>query len=170
MKTKADIDYHSDGYRDSKPAVNVKVYDSLTSGHRKFLKYNPDTDPEFTEEWIEEHVSEDAMNDYWEFALEQGWEMLQTDAETIFGYGTKVYSEGRSGGWAVVDGITAQSVEEWDAIEFNKWKRFAKYARQQADDIMYLVIDGIYYNEFEEWKDERSELRAPDIEAALKGR
>jgi hypothetical protein len=167
MRSKADIEYHHDA---PGPVVNVKVRDTWHDGYRAFVKSEPDHHPEFTEDWIEEHVSEDSMQAYWEFAIESGWENLQNDAEEIFGKGTKVYSCGRSGGYAYIWGITRESVDGWDCIEFNKWRRFAKYARQEADGIMYMVIDGIYYNKFEAWLDERSELRAPDIEAALGGR
>jgi hypothetical protein len=171
MKTKADIEYHSDGYRSHKPAVNVKVHDDINDGYRAFVKHSgEDIDPLFTEEWIEEHISEERMYSYWERAIESSWENLQNDAVEIFGQGTKVYAEGRQGGWAYIDGMTADDVESWDAIEFGKWRRFAKYARAQADDVMYLVVDGIYYNAFQAWKDERSETLAPDFETALGGR
>jgi len=162
MRTKAEIDFHHDARG---PVVNVKVHDTWHKGYKQFVKDTSDVNPEFTEEWIEEHVSDDEMQSYWEFAIEQGWENLQNDAEEIFGRGTKVYSCGRSGGYAYIDGFTHESVESWDAIEFNKWRRFARYAKQEASGIMYLVIDGIYYNKFEAWRDERSETFAPNIEA-----
>ncbi len=164
MRTKADIEFHSDGYghQHSKPAVNVKVYKSMAEGFREFSKATPDMHPDFTEEWIDENLSDEEVNSYWEFAVERAWEFLEDDAQEIFDTHVKVYSEGRSGGWAIVDGIN-QDVDSWDAIEFSKWKKFAKYARDHADGIMYDIVDGIYYNKFEDWRDERSESYAPEI-------
>lgn len=166
MRTKADIQFHGDTSPRHSPVVNVKVRNTWQDGYRQFVKDNPDVDPEFTEEWIEEHISEDAMQTYWEFAIEQGWEQLESDAMEIYGRHIKVYSCGRQGGWAYITGPGFNpDTDSWDAIEFGKWRRFAKWAREQANGIMYLVIDGIYINRFDDWKDERSELRAPDLES-----
>lgn len=164
LKNKEDIEFHSDGYRDSKPAVNVKVYDSLTNGFSKWKLYNPDENPHFTLNWIEEHVTDESLDHMFWFTCEMRWEDIEAEAQEIWGsrmiedhrgrhHSTKVYSEGRSGGWAVVDGIN-NDVDSWDAIEFSKWRRFAKFARATADGIMWDVVDSIYHNDFQEWKDQ----------------
>jgi len=178
MKTKEDVEFHSDGFRPSKPAVNVKVYDSLDNGFRKWKLDYPDHDPRFTVEWIEEHVSDDHASDIFWWTCQMRWEDLEAEAQEIWGshmindhrgrhQSTKVYSEGRSGGWAVVDGID-HDVDSWDAIEFNKWKRFAKFARATADYVMVDVVDYIYENDFQEWQLEESELAAPEIPEGMR--
>ena len=156
LKTKEDIEFHSDGFRDRKPAVNVKVYSSLTSGFQKWQQDNPDEDPEFTLDWIEENISDDRSSDIFWSMCQIRWEDVEWEAREIWNsrqyppnnrHTINVYSEGRSGGWALVDGIDTD-VEGWDASEFNKWKRFAKFARATADGIMWDVVDNIYHNEF----------------------
>lgn len=82
----------------------------------------------------------------YEVACESLWEMLQNDASEIFGEGTKVYSEGRSGGWAYVDGITADDVESWDAIALNRWAKFSKYAKALSTDVAYQMAWFVYFN------------------------
>lgn len=179
LKNKEDIEFHKLGYN-SVPAVNVKVYDSLSNGFRKFVETEGEEniDPRFTEEWIEENVPQDAFEYYWMDACEQGWDDLQNKACEIYGsqmiedrsgrhFRYRVYSEGRSGGWAYIDGIN-HDVESWDAIEFSQWKRFAEYARIRADWIMYDIVWAIYHNRFEEWQLEQSELAAPEIPEGLR--
>lgn len=167
--TKESIEYHSDGFGSSKPAVNVKVRDSLADGWRKWERSNPDHDPAFTLNYIEETFSDDYLEGCWQLACEDGWEMIEDDAREIFGrtsytdrngarkYAVNVYSEGRSGGWAVVDGIDTD-VESWDAIELDRWARFAKYARAYADDVMYQVVDRCHMR-FEDDKEEAGEAK-----------
>lgn len=134
---KSEVEFHSDNWAGpSRPAVNVKVYARVDSEEaigaaRDYL--GPELDPRF-EGWYLERLEDDGFTEhYWEFAIEAAWEQLQSEAEYIWGAGVKVYSEGRSGGWAVVDGL--EDFEQWDAIELNKWARFAKVARIYADGI-----------------------------------
>lgn len=176
MRCKADIEYHGLGYGGNRvPAVNVKVHDSLDRGFLKWKNDNPDADERFTMEWIEEHVSDDAGNSLFWLTCEVGWEELQEKAREIYGKHVKVYSEGRSGGWAYIDGINTD-VETWDAIEFTKWRSFSNFAKRGKQYIMYNVVDGIYYNAFDNWaqeqiniRDEESELAAPEIPEGMVG-
>ncbi len=162
---KEDIEYHYDMGR-SRPAVNVKVYGRIQDvklpfctgvmkdvGETEFKEYY--SHPEFTHEWIEEHISDDELNNAFDWACQCEWEWLSDEAERIFGPGHKVYSEGRSGGWAVVHPITSSDVESWDAIELNKWKEFSKTAKATAAYIPNRIVEDIYYNYFEEWETER---------------
>lgn len=180
LKNKEDIEFHSDNWaRESKPAVNVKVYDSLDNGYRKWSGDNPGYDPRFTLDWIEENLSDEQLDNIFWSSCEYRWDDLTWEARAIWDmshypgkhggvkYRVNVYSEGRSGGWAVVDGINTD-VESWDAIEFGKWRRFAKFARDTADGIMWDVVDSVYYNYFDEWQLEQSELAAPDLPEGLR--
>ena len=154
LKTKDDIEFHSEYFRNAKPAVNVKVRDSLEDGYKEWRKDYPDEDPEFTVDWIRENVGESVLDDTFWSMVEYRWDDLEHEAREIWGwdrigtsYRVEVYSEGRSGGWAVVTGINLD-VDSWDAIEFSKWKRFAKFARATADHIMWDVVDSVYNNAF----------------------
>lgn len=154
IRSKEDIEFHRLGYGyNSVPAVNVKVHFWLEDAYKLFRKYEPDANPHFTVEWIEQHTPDDDT-DYWmhlfSFACESGWEQIQGYAEEIWGKGVKVYSEGRSGGWAYVDGIDTD-VDSWDAIDLARWRRFAKFARAEADDVPYQMVSSIYINEFDAW-------------------
>ena len=167
--TKADVEFHSERFGGGRrPAVNVKVRDSLEDGFAKFLKANDDVDARFTCEWVREHVSDETLDARFQFACEDGFERLADEAREIWGadmyehrgarrHRVNVYSEGRSGGWAVVDGID-DDVDSWDAIQVAKWGRFARFARLEADDVMYRVVDGCYFNDFECWREELSEV------------
>ena len=156
--SKSDIEYHSDGFGRSRvPAVNVKVHDSLADGFAKWQADNPDADPRFTVEWIESNLSDEAQYDYFGFACESGYEQAENDAQEIFGSHTKVYSQGRQGGWAIIQGIDEEDVERWDAIELGKWAKWARWARSTADYTMALMVDLIYINRFDSWQEEQSE-------------
>ena len=147
---KDDVDFHSDrGPR--VPAVNVKVRDlwRIEKFVPQIQEEQPEHEPPFTWEWVEEHVSEDALMDWFGFACESGWEMLQQDAEDIFGSHVKVYSQGRQGGWAVVEGL--KDFDYWDAVDLAKWAKFARFARAEADDIPRAMLELIYINRFDRW-------------------
>lgn len=156
---KDDIEFHANGFQHSRVAVNIKVYKRLENQKLPLDLggYSDDggvtwhqglTDPQFTWEWIEEHVSEDEMNEWFATACSDGVEMLVEYAEELFPH-DKFYQEGRQGGWIVMDGAYENVVEHWDAIQVSKWGKFAKYARAAADDIPYKVLDLIYINVFE---------------------
>lgn len=155
-RTKADVTFHSDGFREGRPAVNVKVHNGRhplpidlmqTSDDGGVTFYTVTTDPEFTWDWIDENLTDEESNAYFEMVCSEAWERLQEAAVEIFGPGVKVYSEGRSGGWAVVHGI--KDFESWDAIDLGKWQRFEQAARELADDIPYQFATSVYFNVYE---------------------
>lgn len=163
--TKADIDFHSTTIsgHNPVPAVNVKVRGGGYIGNVPLplevggyaeagQPIRPVfTHPLFTHEWLEEHTTEDEQQAAWESAIESGWDGIKSDAEEIFGPGTKVYSEGRSGGWAYVDGFTRDDVEGWDAVAVARWGKFSKYAQAYAADVPRQIVDWLYANIFEPW-------------------
>lgn len=166
---KSDIEYRALGYGYTVvPAVNVKVYGSVRDVKLPYclgMVKGPEdtefrkvmTDDEFTHDWIEEHLTD---NDHWAYfniACEQGWEYLNEIAKEIFGPNAKVYSEGRSGGWAYVDGITKEDVQYWDAIELNKWAKFSKLAKQVVENIPQMMVDLIYINAYDTWVEEQKQ-------------
>lgn len=126
MKTVSDFDTR---YVNGKQvfAFNVKVYGDL--GKVDYAKLRAElglegkkcppkkgAEPrEFDREWIEAHYG--SSSSFYEgpytWAIEQGWEELLVDADWFFsplGYLNShskypVYSDGRSGGWCIVDGL-----------------------------------------------------------------
>lgn len=150
--SREDVQTH---YGSDRPAVNVKVSRSLADGYRDFQRYEPDADERFTLEWIEETFSDEYLDGLFWMTCEHEWEMVEQDAETVFGSGVTVERDGRSGGWAVVHGLG--DIEEWDAIAIAKWRRFERYAKLLASDVPYQMVASLFYNEFERWAEEESE-------------
>ena len=132
---KSEMKFHGVGYGSSiVPAVNVKVD-----------RFDPDLSefPGMTREYIQ---GADSDGGWFNLACGDGFEWLQEEAIRIFGPGVKVYSEGRNGGWAIVDGLP--DFESWDAIQVSRWARFARVARGIADAVPEVMADLIYHNKF----------------------
>jgi hypothetical protein len=157
IRTKADIEFHGD-HGPSVPAVNVKVK-WLSTAEWDRLAARVATDEghprpaEFSRAWIDAELSDDQQDTYYQLAIEHAWEQLETDvndgwASPIFGRRVKVFSQGRSGGWAVVEGITRADAESWDAIGLARWRKFARVARETADNVPYQYLSLIYLNKF----------------------
>jgi hypothetical protein len=151
---KVDVKFHSDYYGPSRPAVNVKVYQGLHDGMLAFRKANPDVPKRFTVEWIENNLSSDAIEQWWQWACENGFENAESDAHEIFGDVT-VYTEGRSSGWVVVEGL--KDFEQWNGADLAKWGKFARACRAYADDVPYQAVDMIYHNRFLSAEEERDQ-------------
>ena len=153
--SKDDIEYHRLGYGYATvPAVNVKVDTYITDAMVKDVAQSDFAyDVDRVVEWWRENVEDDdsLLSDAFSNACEQGWEDLQDAAREIWNDPRlRVFSEGRSGGWAYVDSIRADDVEGWDAIELGKWSRFAKTARTIADDIPHGMVWSILANVYPE--------------------
>lgn len=150
---KSDVTFHGTGYAGpGVPAVNVKVPYGLPKLPLDLGSFSDDggatwkvseTDPDFTAEWIDA-LGDRHLNTWFEAACESGWEYLQELAVEVFGAGVKVYSEGRSGGWAIVEGLT--DFDSWDAVDLGRWRKFEALARAAAADIPRQMVELIYYN------------------------
>ncbi len=144
---KNNVEMHSMGYGGRQyPAVNVKVYDSWQQVD--LTSFQVDMGDGFTLEWLEENVEDTVWMSAFESACYDGWETLQEYACEVWQkaqYGKiKVWSVGRSGGWAVVDGLP--NVEDWDAVMLAKWRKFERMCEVEAKDIPYRMVDYIAYN------------------------
>lgn len=164
IKCKADVQtsYHSG--TEHMPMVNVKIYAGMHDLDWETIDI--DRDPEhadFDLHWVNEHVSEEQQSQWWYHACEHGYEQAETDAQEIFGEHVKVWSAGRMGGWVVVDKLP--EIESWDALMLAKWKRFANFARAEADDTPRMTAELIYHNVYVEWR-ERQDQFADDAAAA----
>ncbi len=147
--TKEDVQTH---YGSDRPAVNVKVrnWPFWKDVDFDYLAREFDA-PGFSEEWIEQYLSEDTVESYFWSTCEFEWEMVEQDAQEIFdSYNVTVEADGRSGGWAVVLGLPG--IEEWDAVLLAKWRKFEKYARQTADDIPTQMAGSIALNAYPAWR------------------
>lgn len=138
---KTDIQTHRDGFgRKSRPAVNVKVYSFPTVA---------DVQERFPA--CDDATAEKALECAFENSCSSFWECVQDTAEHYlskrFG-NVKVYSEGRSGGWLVVEG--ASDIESWNALDVSAWGNFA---RAINSDVQYrtskeYVLEDIEANEY----------------------
>ena len=115
---KADIETWGAFNRRTTPAINVKVYHYPTTSK---------VEDAFS---CSESVASQALQFAFESAQQRFWEDARDEARTIFGKHVKVYSEGRSGGWLIVDGIN-EDVESWDAIAVSRWGRLAKWCERE---------------------------------------
>jgi len=151
--SKEDVQFHREMWGPGQPAVNVKMHNfdlrrvSLPLAEGSVDGVDAYTDAAFTHDWIEANVNEEALNDFWTEACREGWEMLDSQAKEIWGEKAAVFAEGRSGGWAVVDGL--KEFEGWDATDLSKWRRFEEYAHQVVKDIPQQTLMLIYLNSFE---------------------
>lgn len=161
--TREDVDMHAYGFGPQRPAVNVKVYRTIQAAWAAFVR-DEDPDEGFTLEWIEENVSESELDSlFWDTCANE-FEYLAayatTDEDAIFPsqrYGrVTVEPEGRSDGWAVVDGLP--DIEEWDAILLARWRKFERVARDIADSVPLQMLSTIYINQWE-WEQAESAER-----------
>jgi hypothetical protein len=158
---KADVTFHRENGR-ARPAVNVKVYNArnVTLPREEF--------DGMTWEWIDAQ-SQDAQYASWDGACEDGWRQIQEHAREIWGPQAKVYSEGRSGGWAIVDNVYAahwDDLASWDALALSRWARFVKRCAEVVADTGYRYVFNMwtrYSDAAEEQADEleRDTLAGP---------
>jgi hypothetical protein len=119
---KQDIRTHSERYGKVRPAVNVKVYKTFRQSELED-HYNT---TEAEAERLAQLVWDCQCEDFW-----RSWAEDDCWPEEVLGKGIKIYSEGRSGGWLVVEGLP--DVETWNAVRVAKWAKFAKAVRADVD-------------------------------------
>lgn len=163
--TRDDIETHKTGYYGpSLPAVNVKVwYQASEVDWRDDIALEFDWDADELDrfrDWLEEHHDRDpdAFSWAWEAACEEGWEMAQTDAHELFGP-CQVSSEGRCGGWLVVDGL--KDIDSWDAIDIAQWGKYVRWVEAIRDDTSRRYVWLLAANIWEIEKDD-TEAQARD--------
>lgn len=117
--TKDSVEFHSEHYRPARPAVNVKVH-NFVSPYKIAEHFK-----------CSEKQAEKAIEFAFESACQQFWEDSTEHAQSIFGNNVRVYSEGRSGGWLVVEGL--KSFDEWDAIDLAKWRKFENECKSAVE-------------------------------------
>jgi hypothetical protein len=143
--SKADVRWHSDGFGPRRPAVNVKHWPDL--GRDVEWSHFDGAESAF-HCWVRHALADDhTWHVAWMRGAESCWEMVESDAQEIFGSHVRVWSQGRSGGWAVVDGLP--DFDTWDATTTAKWGKFERYAQASARDLAYQMVSTLYLNEWE---------------------
>lgn len=160
--SKKDVKWHMDGMGPRVPALNVKVR-AFPLLDAKYL--DRDNDPEFTIAWVGEHMTDEDVDAWFWIACESSREMLQQDAHEIFGPWATLYSEGRSGGWIIVDKI--RDIDDWDAVELGKWRRFERFADEYVANVPSEMLSLIELNVFQPWQAKRDRDAALDAAAQL---
>ncbi len=143
------VDTTSVTVRDDKPAINVKAYAYGASffDDVKFpLDY--DDDGSFTREDLDRLTDDsDTQESLFYAACEDGFEALRDMARDTFGKHVNVWQEGRSGGWAVVEGLG--DVEDWNADTLDKWRELCAFAAALVADIPHQMATLAYLNLYE---------------------
>lgn len=159
--SKRSVTFHADGFGPGRPAVNVKIHQSVWDERNL---HNCE-DPEFTLEWVQIHMSGDDVDGWFWIACRDGIRYAEEDAQEIFGDHVKVYTEGRSDGWLVVEGI--DDFEDWNAAYLAKWRRFEKVCETYTRHVPSETFRLIELNVFAPWKEARDADAALDAAAQL---
>lgn len=144
--TKDCVEFHNESYRDSYPAVNVKVYHFPTV--YQIIDKIPelkDMEDQDKAETLAEQAGEYAFNAMCEIFWNENAQMI---ADDHFPEHVKVYSEGRSNGWLVVHGL--KDFSEWDAIDLRRWQGFENAIKAEVKYLTSLdyVVDDIVANQW----------------------
>lgn len=138
------IEMHSnDNWRSKNPAINVKVYKLGASVEDVVERFKCTRDD-----------AERALGFAFESQQEQFWGQIEELAQSIFGAGVRTFSEGRSSGWLVVQGLP--EVESWNAVVLSKWR---KLMRLVGEDIKHRVASDTLMADIESnrWAEPMSE-------------
>lgn len=76
-----------------------------------------------------EQVAERALSWAWNVAVRNFWEEVEGIAKHYLGEHVKVWQEGRSGGWLVVEGLGP--VEDWNALAVSRWARLVRWCERE---------------------------------------
>jgi hypothetical protein len=137
------VETHNEHYGKVRPAVNVKVY-HLPSAFKISDHFK-----------CSEEIAEKAGGFAFDSACEQFWSEAQGIFDDVYGpHVATIYSEGRSGGWLVVDGL--DSIENWSLMQLNKWHSFE--SRIKAE-IKYRTSQEVIFEDIEanEWTKDGAE-------------
>ncbi len=121
------IQFHREGFGHSAPAINIKHYGldkNVTDAMRQeLIALLGRVNAERTESDV---IMDDTISGWWDFAREI--------AQKHYGPDTKIYSEGRSGGWLILDKVSfSRENVEWATSEHPMVEN--ETDRQDLDDI-----------------------------------
>ncbi len=141
------------------PAVNVKVYHY--DGPSAQPAEDAGEDAAKFADWLDQQ-SDHEREFWWRCAVENGWDRIQECATDRFGPGVAVYSAGRSGGWAIVEGLpdpNGEDAEVYDEFPLKAWEAFETDCAAIVKDLAYQVGDLFYFNAY-----------VPEVEALERSR
>lgn len=148
--------------RSGLPALNVKVYD---------LRQWPSAEHITATYAVPAPAAQHMLEQLWNIAVEDFWRDATLTAEEYLPRGAEVFSDGRSGGWLLVDGLG--DVAEWTTAQRQQWTRFTNGIQQSiryfsgrtwADETLAELVD--HYRE--EQRAEKIRDAAPELLEALK--
>ena len=149
-------------WHNGRPAVNVKIRRAPSATDLEAFRDANDASHYFTLDWIDEHMEERTQGAFWDDVIARQWDYLESQvndddifSRKAFGRVTKIYSEGRSGGWAIVDHI--KDTEDWTDEHYAQWARFEALCAEACADVFYQYFDTIYYNVFEPWAERQGD-------------
>lgn len=172
------LTFHGDGLRESHAAVNVKCRHSLRAIELDAQEAAKDMGSVGAAERIAwwAALDDETRQTWWDCACQDGWERLTERARELWGPSATVYSEGRSGGWAVPEpngrgGFTREDVEEWRREDRRKWDRFESTCAAVVAEIPYQAamlafITNAWEVEQEKRETARRVTMAVDVEEA----
>lgn len=152
--------------RGGNPAVDVKVRGywrrvplplDLGSCDGVAVKTHPAFTHDAAEPFMESHGAA-----AFECICQDFWEMVQDQARDFLKRPVRVYSEGRSGGWAVVHGLP--DVDTWNAVDLARWRRFELWCEAQANDAPRAMLEWVYFNA---WDPNSQHLEAEAAERVI---
>ncbi len=134
---KSEITLHAEHFRAARPAINVKQRGAFGPSIGAITDKFGCTDSD----------AQHALELAWDSAARSFWEQIGETVAEIFP-GCKAYSEGRSEGWLVVEGLP--DVESWNGAMVAKWGKLVRIVRE---DIKYrsapdTVLEDIETNEW----------------------
>lgn len=136
--------YHQGNRESRPPMVNIKVHDTDLPEGEEFgaLVSEFDLDPRLARlshdelrTLIDKYIESDDDGGVFYAACESNFELAESDAKDQYfpGYNIKVYTEGRSGGWLVVEGLP--DVDSWGPDLLTAWHEFEKCCQGLVDDV-----------------------------------
>lgn len=171
-----EVQMHSDMGRTQHPAFNIKVRqgpesvtlpielgsvaDTVDGPMRKIF-----TDPEFTLDWIEENVGPGDKNGIWENVCEANYDYAKQQLEELFSLDVSISTEGRSGGWMVIDGLP-EDISEWDDELRRQWVEAGEIVKACVEDVPRAYLVSIYSDSFE-GRTTPAPMDAPKVEVVV---
>lgn len=162
-RTKEVVTFHAETWQEGRPAVNVKVYAGYEQGLAAFHESDEDgngdpIDPAFTIDWIEENATDEDHEMVWFWAIESEREFLQESVRSEIWPNASIEYQGRSGGWATVEGI--KPFEAWDATDLAKWRKFERFCAEAVQGLPFALCDQLYRVAFLPWREEKAKADA----------
>lgn len=137
IRTKADVQIHIDGYAGpGVPAFNVKMrryVDDLPESEWADVRADLGlTATDFGWAWCQAHMTIEEIQRWTDEAATGNYDAFAEQITETFP-GATCNTEGRSGGWVIVNGLP--DIESWDAVMLAKWRKLDRIADEYVADV-----------------------------------